>query len=297
MPPLLLIKKERTRTIFMEMDSKLALLNAFTRREHAEDEVYIFSVILCDNEVDRDFEKFTISALQGMKELFIGKTGIFDHNAKGANQTARIFAAEVLADSSKRTSDGEVYTCLKADAYMVRTSSNGDLIKEIDGGIKKEVSVSCTAGSRKCSVCGAEIKAKPCTHVKGKSYGGKPCFVLLDDITDAYEWSFVAVPAQKNAGIVKHFAKEATEDIGVSRELLDAMYRETRAEILRLSFLAQPNVSAKSLEGLLERMTLEELYGLKKEFLLNVCGELRPQLAADYEREVGAFKCGRGGVR
>lgn len=282
----------------MEMDSKLKLaqLNAFTRREHTEDEVYIFSVILCDNEVDRDYEKFTVSALQGMKGLFIGKTGIFDHNAKGANQTARIFAAEVLADSSKRTSDGEVYTCLKADAYMVRTSSNGDLIKEIDGGIKKEVSVSCTAGSRKCSVCGAEVKAKPCTHVKGKSYGGKPCFVLLDDITDAYEWSFVAVPAQKNAGIVKHFDGEPAEDIGVSRELLDVLYRETRAEILRLSFLSQPNVSAKSLEGLLERMTLEELYGLKKEFLQNVCGELKPQLAADYGAQNGAFKCG-GGVQ
>ena len=28
---------------------------------------------------------------------------------------------------------------------------------------------------------------------------------ILDDITDAYEWSFVAVPAQVNAGVTKRF--------------------------------------------------------------------------------------------
>ena len=45
-------------------------LNKFTRREFNEDEVYIFSVILCDNETDRDNEKFSLSALSEMKSLF-----------------------------------------------------------------------------------------------------------------------------------------------------------------------------------------------------------------------------------
>ena len=41
----------------MENTEKLQLLNQFTRRELTEEEVYIFDVILCDNEIDRDFEK------------------------------------------------------------------------------------------------------------------------------------------------------------------------------------------------------------------------------------------------
>lgn len=66
----------------MENTEKLQLLNQFTRRELTEEEVYIFDVILCDNEIDRDFEKFSLSALKTLQELFIGKTGIFDHDAK-----------------------------------------------------------------------------------------------------------------------------------------------------------------------------------------------------------------------
>ena len=57
----------------MENTEKLQLLNQFTRRELTEEEVYIFDVILCDNEIDRDFEKFSLSALKTLQELFIGK--------------------------------------------------------------------------------------------------------------------------------------------------------------------------------------------------------------------------------
>lgn len=30
-------------------------------------------------------------------------------------------------------------------------------------------------------------------------------FTVLSDATDAYEWSFVAAPAQREAGVVKHY--------------------------------------------------------------------------------------------
>ncbi len=192
----------------MELIEKL---NKFTRREFKEDEVYIFSVILCDNETDRDNEKFSLSALSQMKSLFIGKTGIFDHNAKSSNQTARIFDTEIITDENRVTKSGEPYTYLKAMAYMVRTKSNEDFIKEIDGGIKKEVSVSCKAEKRICSVCSADTLSSSCNHKGGKKYGDKECFFTLSDISDAYEWSFVAVPAQVNAGVTK--SSEKNEDL------------------------------------------------------------------------------------
>ena len=152
----------------MENTEKLQLLNQFTRRELTEEEVYIFDVILCDNEIDRDFEKFSLSALKTLQELFIGKTGIFDHDAKSSGQTARIFHTELAEDSERKTSTGENYVCLKGCAYMVRTSANENLIKEIEGGIKKEVSISCSASVQKCSVCGANKRTKNCPHTKGK---------------------------------------------------------------------------------------------------------------------------------
>ena len=89
----------------MEEITLLEKLNSFTRRTHTLDEVYIFSVILCDNEVDRDFEKFSLNALKSLKELFIGKTGIFDHNTKENTQIARIFETELITDESRLTAD------------------------------------------------------------------------------------------------------------------------------------------------------------------------------------------------
>ena len=97
--------------------------------------MYTFSVRLCDNEIDRDGERFSLEALEQLKTLFVGKTGIFDHNPKGENQTARLYAAELVQDPERITAAGEVYTFLKGHAYMVRTDANRDLIRENDGGI------------------------------------------------------------------------------------------------------------------------------------------------------------------
>ncbi|MDE5570210.1 MAG: hypothetical protein K2I82_06100, partial [Ruminococcus sp.] len=183
-----------------EMISKI---NRFTRREFQEDELYIFSVILCDNEIDRDYECFSDNALEKLKSLFVGKTGIFDHNTSTSNQNARIFDTEIITDTERTTKDGKPYKYLRAMAYMVRTDENRNLISEIDAGIKKEVSISCSAAKKVCSVCGNDKSAGKCSHIKGRSYNGRICHVILNDITDAYEWSFVAVPAQVNAGVTK----------------------------------------------------------------------------------------------
>lgn len=262
-------------------EAMLEKVNKFTRREFLEDEVYCFSVILCDNEVDRDNERFSISSLKKLSEFFIGKTGIFDHNPKGANQTARIFETEVVTELDKQTTVGEPYTKLKATAYMVKTTSNGDLIKEIEGGIKKEVSVSCSVNSENCSICGANIREKSCSHKKGKSYGGVKCHTILSEPTDAYEWSFVAIPAQINAGVTKHFCggysinsdeiiikeselraiKEQALCISNECELIQS---EIKSEIIKLSFLCNPEMQVSTLTMITERMSLGELIEMKK---------------------------------
>ena len=38
-------------------------INRYTRRPYSPEEVYTFSLVLCDNEVDRDFERFSREAL------------------------------------------------------------------------------------------------------------------------------------------------------------------------------------------------------------------------------------------
>lgn len=240
-------------------------INKFTRREFSEDELYVFSVILCDNDIDRDCERFSDSSLVALKELFIGKTGIFDHNTSTANQNARIFDTEIVTDPSRMTKFGEPYRCLKGTAYMVRTEENKNLIAEIDGGIKKEVSISCTAEKRVCSVCGCDKNKTGCAHTKGKRYGGKLCHTVLDGIIDAYEWSFVAVPTQVNAGVTKKFA-ETAEEKSAQGEDIAARESELRREIRRLAFIKGGREAADAVTISAAAMNIAQLEILKKSY-------------------------------
>lgn len=250
----------------MQDETMLQKLNVFTRRELSKDEVYIFDVVLCDNDIDRDKECFSDNALDTLQKLFIGKTGIFDHNVKGSNQTSRIFNTQVVLDDSKTTKYGTPYKYLKGNAYMVRTSSNEDLIKEIDGGIKKEVSISCTAKTHRCSICGKDRYNNSCNHVSGKYYGGKLCYTILDDITDAYEWSFVAVPAQVNAGVTKRFGLvEVPQADNLDNSLVSVITQDLQSDIIRLGFLK--NDTNNILEKHLNMLSIDELITIKKDLL------------------------------
>lgn len=269
------------------MSELLDKLNNFTRREHTEDEVYIFDLILCDNDIDRDYECFSMESLNKLKELFIGKTGIFDHNAKGSNQTARIFDTELITDNNRTTKYGTAYTYLKACAYMIRTDSNSDLIREIDGGIKKEVSISCSCAKNICSICGADKNKKKCAHVKGKEYSGKLCYVILDEVTDAYEWSFVAVPAQVNAGVTKRFnshtfnndeAEMLKIQIKKKDEIIDLITQNLKADITKLCFMANSGKLSTILSTAVEKMDVEEIFSLKKSLEENYVSATKPQL-------------------
>lgn len=214
-------------------DNELEMINKFTRRNLSADEVYVFSVTLCDNEIDRDFERFTVEALEKLAELFVGKTGIFDHTNRGQDQCARIFSCEVQRDESIKTKSGEVYHRLNARAYMPRTQKNKELILEIDAGIKKEVSVGCSISLTSCSVCGAQ--AGQCTHKKGRFYkknGTKrQCFFELSKPTDAYEWSFVAVPAQPKAGVTKSYKQKEQKEMNVNELIKSVKESEFDVEL------------------------------------------------------------------
>lgn len=178
----------------------IALINRYSRKELKPEDVYCFSVRLCDNDVDRDNERFTNAALEALAPLYTGKTGILDHQWSAENQVARLYRVETEVTGEKN-SLGEPLVILRGSAYMLRTEKNADLIAEIEGGIKKEVSVGCSVGRQTCSICGEDIWS--CGHIKGQRYGGKLCYGELQEPIDAYEWSFVAVPAQRGAGVTK----------------------------------------------------------------------------------------------
>ncbi|OLA42145.1 MAG: hypothetical protein BHW31_01510 [Firmicutes bacterium CAG:110_56_8] len=84
-------------------------------------------------------------------------------------------------------------------------------------------------GRSVCSICGSDYGS--CGHRKGESYDGQVCCAILQEPMDAYEFSFVAVPAQREAGVLKGLGcgkpklKELADEFGAQAEYR-ALYQQ-----------------------------------------------------------------------
>ena len=257
---------------------QLEKINALAKGTLTAEQVYVFSVRLCDDQVDRDFERFDTEALPVLAKLFVGKSGIVDHKWSAGSQLARIFDTEIL------TEDG--VTGIKAWAYIRRGGAGDEWIADIEAGIKKEVSVGCAMGRSVCSICGGDYGS--CGHRKGEYYEGQLCCAILRDPVDAYEFSFVAVPAQREAGVLKGMGrqrclKELAEEFGVQEEYrglwklarMGQQYQKQLSdEVVRLGLMLGLKVAEPVLRSAAEKLSGPELVELRN--------ALREQAAEKY---------------
>ena len=248
--------------------AQLEAINAQAKAKLTAEQVYVFSLRLCDDQIDRDFERFDTGALPALAKLFIGKTGILDHCWSSGNQVARIFAAEVVREENS--------SYIKAWAYIRRGGAGDEIIADIEAGIKKEVSVGCAMGMAVCSVCGSEYGS--CGHQKGEYYDGQRCCAILREPMDAYEFSFVAVPAQRDAGVLKGYGnrrclKELAEEFGAQEEyrelwkqakLGQKYQKQLEDEVVRLCLALELGVEEPLLRSVMGKAGAEDLAELKK---------------------------------
>lgn len=249
--------------------AQLEAINAQAKGTLTEDQVYVFSLRLCDDRVDRDYERFDTAALPELAKMFIGKTGIADHRWSTEGQVARIFETQVVRE--------EDASFLKAWAYIRRGGNADAVIADIEAGIKKEVSIGCAMGRSVCSVCGSEYGS--CGHEKGSYYDGQLCCAILKEPMDAYEFSFVAVPAQRDAGVLKGMGtnqrslKELACAFGAQKEYAALMkeaqlgrkYRQELEEnVVKLCLSLELGAEREVLMGIVSKAAAEDLLALRE---------------------------------
>lgn len=248
--------------------AQLEAINAQAKAELTAEQVYVFSVRLCDDQIDRDGERFDTAALPVLAKMFVGKTGIVDHKWSASGQVARIFETQVVQE------DGVSY--IKAWAYIRRGGNAEEIIADIEAGIKKEISVGCAMGRAVCSICGGEYGN--CGHQKGEHYDGILCCVILKEPMDAYEFSFVAVPAQREAGVIKGLGegkrclKDLADEFGAQGEYR-ALYvqaqlgrryeKQLQDDVVRLFLSLDMGLEEPVLRSISQKVGAEELLHLK----------------------------------
>lgn len=168
-------------------ERELELLNAFAKTQLKVDEVYIFSVLLCDNEVDRDLERFPVETLKELGELFVGATGICDHEWRSENQVARIYRTELVTDP-ERLNSLRSYPAAKLDRsaeYVCISLKKGEIFSSGMGNYlgcrQTEKGVAELYGFKAAVSIAADI------YVPASGIGAGRCVALADSLCSALE--------------------------------------------------------------------------------------------------------------
>lgn len=151
--------------------------------EVVEDD-YTFTIKVCDNKIDKSYERFSTDCLEKMAKMFVGKSGYV-----GESQVAKITSAGVVESGYNYATFEERCAWIEAKATIQRTPENESVIEQIETGKKKNVGIGCSVNKRTCSICG-DTDGK-CNHRPGEYYDGELCFITLDDPQEVYEWAFI----------------------------------------------------------------------------------------------------------
>lgn len=188
-------------------EDDLALINKNTINPLSAEDVFVFKVKLCDNELDRVNDHMTDNFLNEFADKAKSLTGITNHDWDAEGQMSRLYDTEVVEEEGVTNKLGEPYKYVLGKAYTLNKFQ--DYIDKISSGLLKETSVSFESTEEVCSICGKQtlkgpdsVAVCPDGHVMGETYDGKLAYNDLKGVKDVFEWSLVAVPCQRDSGIV-----------------------------------------------------------------------------------------------
>ena len=201
------------RVLVREPDANdLKIINSFAKRELKPDEVYIATMHLANDQVDRTYERFPVSYLEQFAETIVGKSLLIGHDHHGAPEGLFYKAELVKGDPPEDCAFAAIdsagqATYLAPSFYVVRTRRNEHLRAQIDGGVYRYVSIGFHYEDLVCDLCGKSIFDPACPHIPGHDYDGEACTAAYAGQAEAGEGSIVYLGAQYGAEL-----KQAHED-------------------------------------------------------------------------------------
>ena len=149
-------------------DEDMELIKKYTNVKYNNKDLYICRIKVADNDIGRDFDKFSLALLQQMTERIKGTT-VAVRQYDGVHPqpyqfSMKIIDAFVSCVAGRYTIDDEPLTEVYADAYASRKNFDERLMKQIEDRLRGEVSMSFSFGHSR-EIYYKENVVKLCTNL------------------------------------------------------------------------------------------------------------------------------------
>jgi hypothetical protein len=178
----------------------LAAVNQYALKPQGAEDVAIFQMDLCNDQVDRHFSRFPKEELAKINGMVPGRPLMERHDMRGSLPRGTFFRSGIHEEGGVMS--------VRPEVYVLRTKENEEFIRQIEGGVYRETSIGFVFERPECAVCGKDMRV--CEHIAGRMYEGKQCHYLMRNVVDVIEGSVVGAGSQ-GTGFV---AARRVEELG-----------------------------------------------------------------------------------
>ncbi len=236
-------------------EDTLQAVNRFALRPLTRDEFVVFTLDLCNNQVDKHHSRFPEDELAKVSELVPGRPLMERHDLRGSLPRGTFFRS--------RLHEEEGVVSVRCEVYVLRTAENEGFIRNIEGGVYRETSIGFSFQTPECSLCGNDIRA--CGHVPGRVYEERACHFIMRNVVEVIEGSVVASGSQGTRFVVSDNARElpllamleereapedepalpASAESAAAVRAIEAAVAECHADMAQAAALVRDGVSAR----------------------------------------------------
>lgn len=200
-------KYPKVKEDYRPSEEQLRKINLYSNTDIEKNDVYVFTMEACNQDVDRHDEMLKPKALQTGAQMSMDKPIQLNHWMDVESSVGKIFDAKVYKKALLQT------------CFIPDTNENQPLLQKMFSGVVNKVSVHFGMNPKDyvCSSCGKSLYSYECDHYPGYSdEKGAVVIGYIMDFSDYYETSLVAVPAQPKAGFRRN---ELADDEGSEKSL------------------------------------------------------------------------------
>lgn len=180
---------ERAKKTFMDQ------IGRFANTDVDPDSIHIRGMRIVNSARDFYFSRFTLDALDEIAELLPGRPVMLGHDYR-SQPVGTFFAAQRIAIPKPKQPKRDSHW-VEALAYYPKDDEGDAIVRRIDIGTWREISLGWASISDECTICHNDMRSFDCPHIPGEVYDRGFCDYEMSGVVSVLEGSHVFAGGQK----------------------------------------------------------------------------------------------------